>query len=274
MISLIINYINTLRYTFKSYIEFKNFSKINYKKFNTEETAVTFPLRILIIIIYKTFVNKFNLVFFFNYKKRYTVNYLKKIKKKNLHITTNWFVGNAYYWNEVFKDKKLYKKKLKILEIGSFEGLSTLYFFYYFPNSRLTCVDLWKNNKQDKDYNFFNIEKRFDNNTKKFKRKLKKFKSTSDTFFKENSKYLKDKFDIIYVDGNHNYMFVFRDLINSFRAIKVGGIIIVDDFLNYSFYKNCNKNPISAIVVFINIFYEKIKIIKITNQIFIQKTNN
>lgn len=274
MITLIINYINTLRYIFKSYIEFKNFSKINYKKFDTKETAVTFPLRILIIIIYKTFINKINLVFFFNYKKKYTLKYLKKIKK-NLHIiTTHWFINNAYHWNQVFEDRKIYKKKLKILEIGSFEGLSSLYFLYYFPNSKLTCVDLWKNNKQDKDYKFFNVEKTFDNNTKKFKKKLKKFKCTSDTFFKENLEYLENKFDIIYVDGNHNYQFVFRDLINSFRAIKVGGIIIVDDFLNYSFFKNSNKNPISATVVFLNIFYEKLKIIKITNQIFIQKINN
>jgi len=270
----LINYINTIGYLLKSYIEFKNFSKINYKKFNTEATVVTFPLRILIIIIYKSVINKLNLVFFFNNKKKHIENY-QKIIEKNLHITTHkWFVHHAYHWDEVFKEKKLYKKKLKILEIGSFEGLSALFFLYNFPNSKLTCVDLWKYNKQNKNCNFFNVEKKFDNNTKKFKNKLEKFKQSSDSFFKENLEYLVNKFDIIYIDGNHNYQFVFRDLKNSFRALKVGGLLIADDFLNYSFFKDCNKNPISAIVVFLNIFYKKIKIIKITNQIFIQKTNN
>jgi SAM-dependent methyltransferase len=268
------NYANTLKYIFKSYIEFKNFSKINYKKFNTEATAVKFPLRILIIIIYKSVINKLNLVFFFNNKKKYEKDFQNIIKKNLYKISQTYFVQNAYHWNEVFKNKKIRKKKLKILEIGSFEGLSTLFFLHNFPNLKLTCVDLWKDNEQDKNCNFSNIEKSFDNNTKKFKKKLEKFKQSSDDFFKENLEYLVDKFDIIYVDGNHNYQFVFKDLKNSFRALKIGGFLIIDDFLNYSFFKDININPIGAIVVFLNIFYRKIKVIKITNQILIKKINN
>jgi len=61
---------------------------------------------------------------------------------------------------------------------------------------------------------------------------------------------------------------------NSFKALKVGGIMILDDFIGYNFYKKYNENPIGAIVVFINIYYTKINILKITNQIMIQKISN
>ena len=61
---------------------------------------------------------------------------------------------------------------------------------------------------------------------------------------------------------------------NSFKALKVGGTMILDDFIGYNFYKKYNENSIGAIVVFINIYYTKINILKITNQIMIQKISN
>jgi hypothetical protein len=47
--------------------------------------------------------------------------------------------------------------------------------------------------------------------------------------------------------------------------------MIMDDFIGYKGFKNYNENPIGAIIVFINIFYKKIKILKITNQLIIKK---
>jgi hypothetical protein len=106
------------------------------------------------------------------------------------------------------------------------------------------------------------------------KKKLKKFKLTSDHFFEKKAKTIKNYYDIIYVDGNHNYEIVFRDGLNSFNVLKIGGIIIFDDFIGYYFFKKYNENPFGAIIVLINIFYKKIKILKITNQIIIQKISN
>ena len=49
---------------------------------------------------------------------------------------------------------------------------------------------------------------------------------TSDQFFAE---YGGVKFDIIFIDGNHTYDQVRRDLINSLRHISVGGWIVLHD---------------------------------------------
>jgi predicted O-methyltransferase YrrM len=37
-------------------------------------------------------------------------------------------------------------------------------------------------------------------------------------------------FDIIYIDGNHEPEYVLEDAVLSFRKLKVGGILIFDDY--------------------------------------------
>jgi hypothetical protein len=50
---------------------------------------------------------------------------------------------------------------------------------------------------------------------------------TSDDFFEQND----DTFDLIFIDGLHEYSQVLRDIDNSLLALKVGGTIVVDDVL-------------------------------------------
>ena len=270
------NYYNSIKYIILSYIQFDDFSKKNLKKFGIYKAEVSFPLKILIIIIFKQITNKLHLIFHFYSRKKFYINIAKNKKnvKNKYIINALWFKKSSYYWHNIFKKFSLYKKKLQILEIGSFEGYSSLYFLENFPNSIITCVDSWKNNAEQKRFNLSIVEKNFDKNTLKFKNKLKKFKQSSDHFFEKRAKKIVNYYDIIYIDGNHYYEFVFKDALNSFKALKIGGIIILDDFIGYHFFKKYNENPIGAIIVFINIFYKKLKILKITNQIIIQKISN
>ena len=50
---------------------------------------------------------------------------------------------------------------------------------------------------------------------------------TSDEFFLQN----KEKFDVIFIDGLHEYDQVYKDAINSLNAVDVGGWIAFHDFL-------------------------------------------
>lgn len=52
-------------------------------------------------------------------------------------------------------------------------------------------------------------------------------RTTSDIFFKTNKK----KFDVIFIDGLHEYKQCQRDCINSLKFLKPNGIIIFHDFL-------------------------------------------
>ena len=268
------NYLNSIKFIIFSYIEFNDFSKNNSKKFGIYKTKVFFPLKILIIVIFIQFINKLNLIFCYYQRKKFNINFKKNFVNKNNILITKflWFENCAYHWYIFFKNFPT-NKKLQILEIGSFEGHSAIYFLENFPNSVITCVDMWQNNEALKEFNFSQIEINFDKNTKKYKNNLKKYKQSSDQFFK-NTKDLINYYDIIYVDGDHYYETVFRDLMNSFKALKIKGIMILDDFIGFNLYKKYNENPIGAIVVFINIYYRKIKILKITNQIIIKKISN
>lgn len=55
---------------------------------------------------------------------------------------------------------------------------------------------------------------------------------TSDAFFEENT----ETFDIIFVDGLHQYDQVLRDMINSVEALNDGGVVLVHDCLPRNYY--------------------------------------
>jgi hypothetical protein len=57
-------------------------------------------------------------------------------------------------------------------------------------------------------------------------------RKTSDDFFKNNL----DKFDIIFIDGLHEYDQVNKDINNSLKAINDGGIILLHDCMPKSYF--------------------------------------
>ena len=124
--------------------------------------------------------------------------------------------------------------KLEILEIGSFEGLSTTYFIDNFlsePNSKITVVDPFllysendhitiMNNIQIRNF-FYNISKSANPN------KVQYLGLTSDQFFEFNKK----KYNFIYIDGMHTNEQIKKDIINSWESLLKDGIIWMDDYL-------------------------------------------
>jgi len=157
-------------------------------------------------------------------------------------------------------------KNFKYLEIGSYEGNSALYVSVNFPESDVTCVDLWEAVEEYKDKDFNIIEKNFDYNLKGLSN-INKIKSTSDNFFSKN----KIMFDFIYIDGNHKFDYVFRDCENAWIFLNKGGFLVCDDYI-WDYYKELLDNPCYAINSFIKKKNKEIKILSVTNsQIFIKK---
>lgn len=120
-----------------------------------------------------------------------------------------------------------------ILEIGCFEGLSSVFFADNFldnSKSSLTCVDpfLKINNNDHEQYLHNNEELNFDFNISNCKNadKIKIHKITSDTFFETNDQ----MYNFIYIDGCHEPDFIKRDMENSFNVLKKNGIMWMDDY--------------------------------------------
>jgi predicted O-methyltransferase YrrM len=145
--------------------------------------------------------------------------------------TKTWFFGsdiNRFLFN--FIDKS---KQYNILEIGCFEGLSSVFFADNLLddiNSTLTCVDpfLTIDDNDHKQFLTNNEEKNFDYNIKVCKNadKIEVLKITSDKFFETNNK----TYNFIYIDGSHECDFITRDMENSFNALEHNGIMWMDDY--------------------------------------------
>lgn len=119
---------------------------------------------------------------------------------------------------------------LNLLEIGSYEGASSVYFADHLlsnPASRLTCVDPF--DLSDKttpltgstEFIFLgNIDKC------KYKNQINVKRTTSDHFFEENT----EVFDFIYLDGSHELDAIRKDFQNSLKVLKPNGILWMDDY--------------------------------------------
>ena len=201
---------------------------------------------------------KINTPFFIilNFLKNFFPNY--KTKKKSLIIENQiyenfisfnedqkWFCNNLYFLKSNLKNQENTKN---ILEIGSYEGRSAIFFLNHFPNSNITCVDTWAGSDEQTKIDSKIIENNFDINLNKYLKinRLKKIKNTSNNFFKDNI----DTFDLIYIDGDHSYEQVYNDIINSWEILNKNGLLILDDYL-WWFYTDLSKNPSSAINKFI-----------------------
>tara|TARA_B100000780_G_scaffold256721_1_gene206077 strand:+ start:2007 stop:2702 length:696 start_codon:yes stop_codon:yes gene_type:complete len=201
--------------------------------------------------------------------KRKIVNYkrdhqLLLTKKK---ITNNFFSSHAfnffYYLNKL-------KPNFDYLEIGSYEGNSSIFISNTFPESNIYCVDNWvKTEEYINHVSFSDIESNFDYNTADHKN-IYKIKNNSDNFFLKNKK----MFDVIYIDGHHLGSQVYKDCKNAWKFLNNGSYLICDDYI-WDFYQNTKDNPCFAINSFLNEITGYYKIQKISNsQIFIKKINS
>jgi predicted O-methyltransferase YrrM len=129
--------------------------------------------------------------------------------------------------------KDLGKEPQIMVEVGSFVGDSLAIFREEFPNAIIFCVDPWVNGYDDADtaswfFPMEQVERSFNERMLGMERVIKA-KMTSEEFFEFMPD---DFFDFIYIDGCHKYEFVKKDIENSLKKLKRGGILAGHDFTN------------------------------------------
>lgn len=196
-------------------------------------------------------------------------------------FTSDWFTSNISVWDQIIGPLK----PLKILEIGSYEGRATTWLIENCGNSKgceIHCIDPWAEYSDLPGYNMLDVEKRFDQNIEIAKEKNKnvqiyKYKKTSVIALAELIAHQKSNFfDLIYVDGSHQAPDVLSDAIMSSPLLKIGGVMIFDDYL-WHMEAVGDQDPLNmpkpAIDAFINIFQRKYQIIanKPLYQLYVRK---
>lgn len=145
---------------------------------------------------------------------------------------------NIFVYQLFQKLKKDNVKKINYLEVGTFLGRSLIELYktssLFDIEITSTVVDTFEGTKNEEMENF---KKHYDQNNSfksQFLKNIKNnnitnlniFEGFSDDFFNQNT----EKFDLIYIDADHSYDAVKRDINNSLKFIKSGGNITGDDY--------------------------------------------
>jgi predicted O-methyltransferase YrrM len=162
------------------------------------------------------------------------------------NFTTRWFDINANDWMTVFRSEQLFEKPIEVVEIGSWEGRSTLFFLHYLKAAHVTAVDTWQGSDEHQGFAPMpQVEASFDSNVSGFGHRLTKIRASSKAYFA--ARVPEQQFDIIYVDGSHHADDVMIDALESFAILKPGGILFFDDY-PWKFYKVMRHNPVFALI--------------------------
>lgn len=188
---------------------------------------------------------------------------------KNYHFTESWFSHNDL---DAFVPKTT--DEIKMLEVGSFEGRSTVWFLENVllnRKSTITCVDPWTTYSQNSDTfnSYFTSESEWDfrNHKRTFLHNIYNSGFMEKVNVIQDSSHLAlpklisngDKFDIIFIDGNHTSPFVITDCVMSWYLLNKGGLMIFDDYLWGDV--NSTNSPKIAIDSFVNCFKDYLEVV-------------
>jgi len=149
-------------------------------------------------------------------------------------LTTNWGIDHYERWAAILAP--LREQAARVLEIGSWEGRSALFFLNYLPQSSITCVDtfggslehrtwpLWRRVRQ-----LYGIERRFDENMRPYSDRMQKLKQTSLAALGALGIEGR-RFDVVYIDASHVARDVYRDGVLAWPLVDSDGIVIFDDY--------------------------------------------
>jgi predicted O-methyltransferase YrrM len=139
-------------------------------------------------------------------------------------FTENWFDGNIpslQRWLGPFSGRP----GLRALEIGSFEGRSTLWLcenILTADDARIDCLDLFATDPVYGDY-----LSRFRHNTSEHTWKVHEVHGPSF----EGLRKVEGEYDIVYIDGWHSAFGALADGVMSWPLLKIGGVMIFDDYM-------------------------------------------
>ncbi|MEI7932127.1 MAG: class I SAM-dependent methyltransferase [Alphaproteobacteria bacterium] len=185
-------------------------------------------------------------------------------------FTSDWFSDFIEIWDPLIDQFH----PQRMIEIGSFEGRSATYLIERCAQHgpvELFCIDTWQGGMEHDPTTMGAVESRFDHNIAAAltriggRGRVGKIKDESNVAL---NKLLAadgaEKFDLIYIDGSHQAPDVMADAVLGFQLLKVGGLMIFDDYL-WSIEEEGQQDPLNmpkpAIDAFFNIYQRKMSVL-------------
>ena len=211
----------------------------------------------------------------------------EKLEYKGMYNWTNdlpfghkkYFLEAIDYFNNNYV-KVLNKEPIKVLEVGTYTGISLINIIKLIPNSIGFGLDKWSNyiegelnNKVDilDNMDELEVESSFYKNVKVegLEERIQGIKGDSYEVLFEMMKEGK-MFDFIYIDGSHLSFDCYSDLMISWRFLERGGLLAIDDYL-YNSEGAVVDSPFEGINHFLKKHQHEIKILHKGYRVFLQK---
>jgi len=184
-------------------------------------------------------------------------------------FSEDWFSNHIPSWNRILERVR----PRRVLEIGCYEGRSASFIIEAcsaYGALSLHCVDTWEGSADLSPERMRGVERRFDANVGVAIRRaqapvqLTKLKTSSRaalaTLLARNG----EPFDLIYIDGSHTAPDVLLDAVLAFQLVRVGGVMIFDDYLwsmEPPLYADPLNTPKLAIDTFAAIYARKVRVL-------------
>lgn len=144
----------------------------------------------------------------------------------------NWFTYPILYKSMVEK----FPSGSKFVEVGSWKGKSAAYLAVEIINSKknilLDCIDTWKGSAEHAHDSYIksnSLYELFIKNISSLSSVINPIRMDSVSASKQ---YENNSIDFVFIDANHEYTYVKKDIESWFPKVKVGGIIAGHDYRN------------------------------------------
>ena len=187
-------------------------------------------------------------------------------------FATDWTSWHFPNWARLLAPYR--GKSARVMEIGSWEGRSALFFLNYLPRARVVCIDTFEGGQEHQaaaeaeDF-LPHLEKRFDTNTAAFADRIEKIKARSaDALAQlgiENR-----RFDIAYIDGSHRAADVYSDAALTWPLMAPGALVIFDDY-QWDMMPTPLDNPKPGVDAFLTAFEGQYRMVHNDYQVAVVK---
>jgi len=171
------------------------------------------------------------------------------------NFTQDWFSHNIPGLERVMA---LLPQKQAFLEIGAFEGRSTVWFCEYLDKTwgEFDVIDTWSGSEEHDGIDFDAVKRRFDNNVGNMEQ-VNPFVGTLFQFLSEGPA---PEYDFIYIHGSHQAHDVLGDACMAWPMLRKGGIMVFDDYL-WGINKNPLHTPKMAVDAFMACYREQLEVV-------------
>jgi len=213
----------------------------------------------------------------------------EKLEYKGMYNWTNdvpygnkqYFLEAINYFNNNYVNNRKSLEPIKVLEIGTYTGISLINIVKLIPNSIGYGLDKWsnyievdalKNVEILNNINELEVESSFYKNIELegLTNRIQGIKGDSYEVLFQMMKEHKT-FDFIYVDGSHLLLDCYSDLMISWRLLAKGGLLAIDDYLYNMEEGSVLNSPFEGINHFLKKHQQEMNILHKGYRVFLQK---